>query len=310
MAETPVNSERPTAARTAGHLLLVWIVGAALAPALGFATVGAVWVGGPGATLAVLLVGGLLSIAALAATGLVVRDVVPLCATARGLMGWAATVLVGGTLGALGGFAAWTTDEFDLGGADMRIALSGLPYAVVAAFFVPSRSVRLTSAVALAGTLAFTTYTLQEAGERDRLDSLLNRSGLAREERLLIEPPGGLEAEEGSGTLGPNEFRMHFTQGGEPGASPGFDYRVSRRADGDCPKDLPGRIGCRDAGGGVTVVTQRHDDGEVWEYVHLRRDGLLLTARTTEGMGVPQLRQALEKARPATDEELLDIVRG
>jgi hypothetical protein len=57
------------------------------------------------------------------------------------------------------------------------------------------------------------------------------------------------------------------------------------------------------------VITQRHNDGEVLTYVHLRRGGLLLTARTAPGMDVPKLRTALSAARPATDEELLKALR-
>lgn len=255
------------------------------------------------------LVGGAVTVTVLAATGLVVRTVVPLCGTTRGLIGWAVAVFAGGTLGSIAGLTAWTTDEFDLGSADVRIALTGIPYALTAAFFIPGRAIRLASAAALAGTVAFAAYTLQQAGERDTLNALLAGDPLPHEERLLIDPPADYAIEPDSGTLGPAEFRLHFTAGGRQGASPGFDYRVARRPDGDCPEDLPGRISCEDAGDGFTVVTQRHDDGEVWTYVHLRRDGLLLTARTAPGMDVPKLRAALAAARPATNEELLKILR-
>jgi hypothetical protein len=167
------TTSRQPSALVAVHLLLVWLIGATTAPALGFATLGAAWGGGTGGGLATLLVGGAVTVTVLAATGLVVRGVVPLCATTRGLIGWAVTVFVGGTLGAIAGLAAWTTDEFDMGGADMRIALTGAPYALTAAFFIPGRAVRLASAAALAGTVPFAAYTLQQASERDALNALL-----------------------------------------------------------------------------------------------------------------------------------------
>ncbi|MCX4824126.1 hypothetical protein OG883_30520 [Streptomyces sp. NBC_01142] len=298
-----------TWALTAGHLLLVWFFGSAVAPALGFAIVGAGWGGGMPAALITLLVGGPVAVAALAALGRLARGMVPLCATTGGLIGWAVTVFAGGTLGAIAGAAAWTTEEFGRGSAEVLIPLSGIPYALTAAFFVPGRAVRLTSAAALAGTLAFAAYTLHQARERDTLNELLAGDPLSREQRLLIDPPGDYEFEEDSGTLGPTDFRVHFTAGGGQGASPGFPYQVTERRDGDCPEDLPGRISCEDVGDGFTVVTQRHDDGDVWSYVHLRRGGLLLAARTAPGLGVPELRAALAAARPATDDELLRVLR-
>ncbi|GGR70701.1 MULTISPECIES: hypothetical protein [Streptomyces] len=59
-----------------------------------------------------------------------------------------------GTLGVLAGPAAYD-EGVSLGSADIRVALTGVPYAVAAAFFVPNRWVRLGATAALAAAVAY-----------------------------------------------------------------------------------------------------------------------------------------------------------
>ncbi|MFI6013256.1 hypothetical protein ACIBAG_31325 [Streptomyces sp. NPDC051243] len=77
-----------------------------------------------------------------------------MCGSASGPLGWAVVVFVLGTLGVLAGLAAHCGDV-DPGSAGTRGALTGAPYTVVAAFFVPSRWVRLGAVAALAAGVVY-----------------------------------------------------------------------------------------------------------------------------------------------------------
>lgn len=136
-------------ALTVVHLLLVWATMAVVVPMLGFGVVMTSWGGGPGAVAAVFALGMPLAVGLLAVAGVPARSVVPLCSSAARRFGWAVLVFVLGTLGVLAGVAAYGGDV-DLGSAGTRVALTGAPYAVAAAFFVPSRWVRLGAVAALA----------------------------------------------------------------------------------------------------------------------------------------------------------------
>ena len=83
--------------------------------------------------------------------GLPARTVVPLCGSVPQRLGWAVLVFILGTLGVLTGLAAYGGGA-SLGSAGTRVALTGAPYAVAAAFFVPSRWVRLGVLAVLAAT--------------------------------------------------------------------------------------------------------------------------------------------------------------
>ncbi|MFG2134173.1 hypothetical protein ACGFNV_41325 [Streptomyces sp. NPDC048751] len=136
------------------HLFLVWAMTAAVVPALGFAVVLSAWGGGNGAAVPVVLVGVPLSVFLLATVGISARSVVPLCGSLPQRLGWAVLVFVLGTLGVVAGLAAYD-GGVDLGSASARFALTGVPYAVAAAFFVPSRWVRLGAVAVLAAGVAY-----------------------------------------------------------------------------------------------------------------------------------------------------------
>ncbi|MCN9242311.1 hypothetical protein NGF19_16175 [Streptomyces sp. RY43-2] len=147
-----MTSDRQTF--TALHLLLVWATMTAAVPMLGFGMFVAGWGGGVGAAVPVFLVGAPLVVGLLSMAGIPVRTVVPLCGTLSKRLGWAVLVFILGTLGVLAGLVAYSTGV-GLGSAGMRYALTGVPYVVVAAFFVPSRWVRWGAVAALAAGVAY-----------------------------------------------------------------------------------------------------------------------------------------------------------
>ncbi|MER6916127.1 hypothetical protein ABT354_31025 [Streptomyces sp. NPDC000594] len=141
-------------AAAALHLLLVWAVMTGTVPILGFVLVAAAWVGGGTAIVLVLALGVPLMVGLLAITGLPARAVVPMCDATSGRIGWAVMVFFLGTLGVLAGLAAYS-EGISLGNAEARIALTGVPYTVVAAFCVPNRWVRLGALAVLAAGVAY-----------------------------------------------------------------------------------------------------------------------------------------------------------
>ncbi|MFR9798393.1 hypothetical protein ACL02U_21220 [Streptomyces sp. MS06] len=116
------------------------------------------WADGAGAGLLVLALSVPLLVALLMATGYsgaTGRSAVRL-GSARRRLGWAALVCVLGTLGVLAGLAAYRGGlGFGFGGIVARSAMIGVPYAVVAAFFVPDRWVRLGAVAVLAAGVAY-----------------------------------------------------------------------------------------------------------------------------------------------------------
>ncbi|MEV8386034.1 hypothetical protein AB0P44_34675 [Streptomyces chartreusis] len=131
------------------HLLLVWATMTAAVPVLGFGLLVTGWGGGTEAAVPAFVLGAPLTVGLLAVAGMSARTVVPLCGSVAGRLGWAVLVFFLGTVGVAAGFAAYGADV-DLGSAGTRVALTGVPYAVAAAFFVPSRWVRLGAGAALA----------------------------------------------------------------------------------------------------------------------------------------------------------------
>ncbi|MFE5829266.1 hypothetical protein ACFQ67_17960 [Streptomyces sp. NPDC056488] len=134
---------------TALHLLLVWATTAGLMPFFGFALLASSWGGGLGATVPVFAVGVPVMLGLLAITALPVRTIVPMCGSLPQRLGWAALVFILGTIGVLAGLAVYS-QGISLGSTNTRIALTGAPYTLAAAFFVPDRRVRLGALTLLA----------------------------------------------------------------------------------------------------------------------------------------------------------------
>lgn len=145
------------------HLCLVWAVMTAGMTTLGFASVYAAMAGGTAATVPVLAVGLPVALGLLALTGLPVAEVVPLCGSASRRLSWTVLVFLLGTPGVFAGLVAYT-QHVDLGSAGTRVTLTGMPYAVAAAFFVPSRWVRLGAPAPLIGAAAYVVLAGPAAG--------------------------------------------------------------------------------------------------------------------------------------------------
>jgi hypothetical protein len=89
------------------------------------------------------------AVALLFVAALPVRRVVPACASAGGRLVWAVVVFVLGTPGVLVfGFSYYSDQGLGLLGV-------GLLYAMIAAFFVPDRQIRVGVGAVLAGVVAF-----------------------------------------------------------------------------------------------------------------------------------------------------------
>ncbi|AZK96979.1 MULTISPECIES: hypothetical protein [Streptomyces] len=145
---------RDKAKPTALHLLLVWAAMTAAMPMLGFWLLMAGWGGGVGAAVPIAALGVPLVLGLLVTTVAPVRTMLPICASLGGRLCWAVMVFVLGTLGA-GAGVAFYTEGGELGSAGTRIALTGVPYAVAAALFVPGWQVRLGAVAVLAAATAY-----------------------------------------------------------------------------------------------------------------------------------------------------------
>ncbi|MFD7863620.1 hypothetical protein [Streptomyces sp. NPDC059783] len=149
--------------RIALHLFLVWATMTPILSMLGFALVLAAWDGGAADTVPVLALGVPLAIGLLTLTGLPVADLCPMCGSASQRWGWAVLVFVLGTPGLLAGLAAYD-QHVSLGSAGTRVALTGVPYVVAAALFVPSRPVRLGALASLVAAVVYAATAVPAIG--------------------------------------------------------------------------------------------------------------------------------------------------
>ncbi|UQA92574.1 hypothetical protein [Streptomyces halobius] len=205
-------------ALTALHLFLVWALMAAVVPTLGFRLVLSDWGGGAGVTVPVFALGVPLTGGLLATAGLPARTVVPLCGSAPQRLGWAVLVFVLGTLGVLAGLAAYGGDV-DLGSANTRIALTGVPYAVAAAFFVPSRWVRLGALVALAAAVAYGGFVGPAQARQRRHEAEVARYREKSELLYLGAAPPGMQVSRAE--VGPGDLHTSSTVPSGRGTSSG-----------------------------------------------------------------------------------------
>ncbi|WP_424217339.1 hypothetical protein ACN20G_35250 (plasmid) [Streptomyces sp. BI20] len=143
-------------ALTALHLLTVWGLMTAAGPALGFTVFAAGWGGGTGGMAIALALGVPVVVLLLTLVARSARNLIPTCASTGGRVRWAVAVFLLGTCGVVGGIAAYSKGV-DLGSAGTRFALTGLPYTVAAALFVPGWWAR-------AGALAVLTAGLLYGG--------------------------------------------------------------------------------------------------------------------------------------------------
>ncbi|MFF2377846.1 hypothetical protein ACFVUW_26010 [Streptomyces xiamenensis] len=292
-------------ALTALHLLLVWAAMALAIPALGFGLLMAAWGSGAAAAAPVLLLGVALTMGLLVAVGVSARPVVPMCSSPPRRLGWAAVVFVLGTLGVLAGLAAYGGDV-DMGTATTRVALTGLPYAVAAAFFVPSGWVRLGAVAALMAGVLYAGIVGPAYAQQRRHEAEIAMYQERAELLYLATTPPGMRLHHAY--LGPADFTVEYRplQHTEPGyahltirSSPTPVLRCPEvpRENETCTVDAAGDLRLvRDLaeGPGITLV-RRHGNAEVEVF--------------SQALDEAGLRTLLSTLRPLSETELEDLLR-
>ncbi|MEU3076260.1 hypothetical protein [Streptomyces laurentii] len=285
-------------ALTALHLFLVWAAMTAAVPMLGFGVVAAAWSGGAAPVFAVAVP---LTLALLVLAGLPARTVVPMCGSRSGLVGWAALVFALGTIGILAGLAAYTGDV-DLGSAGTRIALTGVPYAVAAAFFVPGRWVRPAALAVLAAAVAYGGFVGPARAERQQDEAELARYREHKELLFLGDAPAGMRVSRAQ--VGPTDFTVEYRPVRESYVS-GYAGLAVRRVftpELRCPEPVKDRT-CAVGADGVMKLVDEFPDG-ARKVTLARRIG---NVEVTVGDGTadePLLRRLLATLHSLSDAEL------
>lgn len=294
------------AALTALHLFLVWAVMAAAVPMLGFGLVMTAWGGGAGAAVPVLLLGAPLTVGLLATAGTPARTLVPLCGSVPRRLGWAVSVFVLGALGVLAGLAAYG-EGVDLGSASTRIALTGAPYAVAAAFFVPNRWVRLGAVTVLAAAVVYGGFVGPAQAQQRRQEAEVARYREQSELLYLGAVPPGMRLSRAE--AGPAYFSVDYRGVREDVfAYVALTVRSPLTPTPRCPDILEKGETCtaeahgemrrvRDLPGGERAVTLIR---------HYRKAEVEVTSQT---LGEPGLRRLLNTLHPLSDEELEKLMR-
>lgn len=291
-------------ALTALHLFLVWATMAAVVPALGFGLLVMGWGGGAGAAATFFVLGVPLTVALLATAGIPVRAVVPLCGSVRQRLGWAVLVFVLGTLGVLAGVAAYG-GEVDLGSTGTRIALTGVPYAVAAAFFVPSRWVRLGAVAALAAGVVYGGFVGPAQSQQRQHEAEVARYRERPELLYLGDAPPGMRVSHV--WIGPASFGVDYRPVRDTGefAYVGLTVRSPLTSKIRCPRVDEKDVTCAvDAHGemhrvkdspSTVTLTRRHRNAEV--------------EVTSQTLDEPGLRHLLNTLHPLSDTELKKLMR-
>lgn len=294
-------------ALTALHLFLVWVTMTAVGPTLGLGLVGAAWGGGVGATVPVFVLGASLMVGLLALAGLPARTVVPWCGSVPQRLGWAVLVFVLGTLGVLAGLAAYAGGT-SLGSAGTRVALTGVPYTVAAAFFVPSRRVRLGALTVLAAGVVHGGFVGPEQVQQRQHEAEIARYREAPDLLYLGAAPPGMQISHAG--VGPASFVVDYrpTRAGSEVGHVGFVVRMPLTPTSRCPEHVlkdetctvdehGGTVTIRDLPGGTRDVTlvRRHRNVEVE-----------VNSQTLDETG---LRRLLDTLHPLSDTELEELVR-
>ncbi|MFJ9770530.1 hypothetical protein ACIRVF_04735 [Kitasatospora sp. NPDC101157] len=291
-------------ALTALHLFLVWATTAAVVPALGFGLLLTAWARGVGATVPVLALGGSLMVGLLTLAGLPVRAVVPLCGSGPGRLLWAVLVFVLGTLGLLAGVAAYDAGV-DLGSAGTRVALTGAPFAVAAAFFVPGRWMRLGSLAVLAAAVAYGGFIGPSRAEHRRDEAAVARYREHPELLYLGTAPAGMQASRVR--VGPASFSVDYLPVRE-GYESGYVGLVVRPPSTPAPRcpgtPDPGTTCTVDAHGEMVTV-----HGSTQEVTVTRRYRHAEVSVLSQTLGEAALRDLLNTLHPLSDAELDTLMR-
>ncbi|MCX5265670.1 hypothetical protein [Streptomyces sp. NBC_00199] len=239
--------------------------------------------------------------------GLPARTVVPLCGSVRQRLGWAVLVFVLGTLGVFAGLTAYSGDV-SLGGAGTRVALTGAPYAVAAAFFVPSRWVRSGALAVLAAGVAYGGFVGPAQAQQRQHDAEIARYREKPELLYLGDAPQGMQVSHAE--VGPASFAVDYrpTRAGYESGYVGLVVRTPLTPTPRCPEltakdetcavDAHGEmVMVHDLPGGTREValTRRHQNAEVE-----------VNSQTLDESG---LRRLLNTLHPLSDAELEKLMR-
>ncbi|MEU3606422.1 hypothetical protein AB0E83_13345 [Streptomyces sp. NPDC035033] len=293
-------------ALTALHLFLVWAAMTAAVPALAFGLVASGWGGGVGAMVPVAALGVPLAVGLLATAAIPVRTVVPLCGTTAQRLGWAVLVFVLGTLGVLAGLAAYLKGV-DLGSDGTRLVLTGVPYAVAAAFFVPHRWARLGASAVLAAGVVYGALVGPAQAQQRQNEAEVARYRQNPEVLYLGDAPPGMEVSRAR--VGPAGFGVDYRslRAGYDLGYVGLTVRPALTPTPRCPEPGEETVTCTvDAHGEMTQIrafpggrgvtlTRRHRNAEV--------------SVTSETLPEPGLRRLLDTLHPLSDTELEQLMR-
>ncbi|MFF6883473.1 hypothetical protein ACFY9F_09825 [Streptomyces sp. NPDC012421] len=292
--------------RIALHLVLVWAVAVGVMPVLGFGLVLGAWSGGAVEAALFLALGVPLAVGLLTAAAFPARNVVPWCDGLPRRVGWAVLVLALGTAGVLAGVAAYG-EGVDLGSAGTRIVLTGLPYAVAAALFVPDRWVRSGALAVVAAAVVYGGFLGPAHARQQQEDADAARYREHPELLHLGTPPPGMEV--ARATVGPAAFGVDYRPA-RPDV-PGYVGLTVRRPFTPaprCPEPAEKDVTCavsedgelrsvrRFPGGGLHVTLVRHHLGAEVEVA-------------SESLDEAGLRRLLDSLHPLSDEELERLTR-
>jgi hypothetical protein len=308
---------RPSAGRLPGmtsgrgtltvlHLLLVWATMAVAVPTLGFGLVMVGWGGGMGAAATALVFGVPLTVLLLATAGLPARTVVPMCDSARGRLGWAVLVFVLGTLGVLAGVAAYG-GEVDLGSAGTRIALTGVPYAVAAAFLVPDRRLRLGAMAVLVLAVVYGGFVGPAQAERRRHAAEVARYREHRELLYLGDVPAGMRLSRAEVDSASFSVEYHPADPDVMGYV-GLTVRSPLTPPATCAQRLVDGMNCTvDARGEMRMVSELPGGGRDISLVRRHHGGEVEVS--SQFLDEAGLRRLLDTLHPLSDQELERMMR-
>lgn len=290
---------------TALHILLVWAAMAVTVPMLGFMLLVTALGGGFAATVPVLVLGAPLTVGLLIVTCVPVRALVPHCETASRRFGWAVAVFVLGTLGVLAGPAAYDRDV-EFGSVGVRFALTGVPYAVAAAFFVPHRWARLGAVAALAAAVAYGGFVGPAQSRERQREAETARYREHAELLHLAAAPAGMELSRTE--AGPGYFRVEYRPTGRN--STGYvdiNLRPTPTPEPRCPEPVRKGDSCTvDAHGGMRTVRAFPGGSAISLTRRLRGAEAGVSSQT---LGEPGLRRLLDTLHPLSDPELRELMR-
>jgi hypothetical protein len=291
---------------TALHLFLVWAAMAAAVPPLGFGLLVAGWGGGAGAAALLFVLGVPLTVGLLATAGIPARTVVPLCGSARQRLRWAVLVFVLGTLGVLAGLAAYGEDV-GLGSAGTRIALTGAPYAVAAAFFVPGRWVRLGAVAALAAGVVYGGFVGPAQSQQLQHEAEVARYREHPELLYLGAAPPGMRVSHA--WVGPASFSVDYRGVREDEfAYVALTVRSLLMPTARCSELVEEGVTCTvDVHGVMRRVRDLPGGGR--DVTLTRRDRNAEAEVTSQTLDEPGLRHLLDTLHPLSDTELEKLMR-